>query len=164
MHFQVGDLAEAIGAELIGDPTSVVTHIASVENAGPQSITFITGRKYLPLLERSDPTAVVVPTDLRDQVPNIRLLSENPYLSYAKLTRLWAEELAPAGAVHSSAVIADSAQIDRSASIGAGAVIGESAVIKANANIAAGAVIGRASHVGEHTVCLLYTSPSPRDS
>ncbi len=149
----MGDLAAAIGAELIGDPAAVVSRIASVEHAGPQSITFITGKKYLPLLAQSEPAAVVLPLDLRDQVSTIQLLSENPYLAYARLTQLWADALMPAsdGVVHPSATIAENAQVDRSASIGPGVVVQESAVVGARATIGAGAVIGHASIVGEKT-------------
>ena len=150
----MGELAQAVDAELIGDASAVVSHIASVENAEPGSITFITGRKFLPLLKQATPTAVIVPVELGTAVDTTRLLSKNPYLAYAKLTRLWAGAMLPesSGFVHPSASVDSSARIGTGATIDAGAVIQANAAISANARIGAGAVVGVGCEIGECTV------------
>ncbi len=153
VSFSVGELARAVDAELVGDSSAVVTHIAPVENAGPASITFITGRKYLPALERAAPTAVIVPVELAEQVPITRLLSHNPYLAYARLSRLWADRLLPEpnGFIHPAAVVDPTASVASTVTIDAGAVVQANAVIGAKSRIGAGAVIGSESEIGENT-------------
>ena len=163
VSFSLGEIAQAVDAELIGDASAVVNHIASVDNAGPDSITFITGRKFLTALKQATPTAVIVPVELAAAVDTSRLLSKDPYLAYAKLTRLWADAMLPdsCASIHPSASIDNTARIGTGATIEAGAVIQGNVVISANVRIGAGAVVGVGCEIGEGTdvhpnVTLMY--------
>jgi UDP-3-O-[3-hydroxymyristoyl] glucosamine N-acyltransferase len=151
--FSVGELAEKIGAAVIGDPATEVNHIAPVESAGPCSITFITGRKYLNALGQADPGAVVLSAALQDETDLVRLVCDDPYLSYAKLTQIWAERLSHTSerGVHRTAVVSPKAQLADDVCVGANTVIEPSAVIEDGATIGPGSFIGAGSRVGGHT-------------
>ncbi len=41
----LGELAERIGAELVGNAEVVVTGVAGIETAGPQDVTFVANPK-----------------------------------------------------------------------------------------------------------------------
>ncbi len=148
-----GQIADALGVRLIGDPMVPVSHIASVDNAGPQSITFVTGSRYLDALQQCQASAVIVPESLADRTSIVRLVSNDPYLCYARLTRFWVENSFPVsgGSVHSSATVHESAKLSSSAVIGANVTIESNAVIEDGVQIGAGSFIGSGVHIGAKT-------------
>lgn len=152
--FSVGQIANALQVKLIGDPDKQVSRIAAVENAGPESITFITGAGYLEALNRSRAVAVIVPETLAGETRLARLVSDNPYLCYARLTRFWVEHNEPktVGVIHPSAVINPSATLGVGVSIGANVTIDREVVIEENTQIGAGSFIGAGSSVGGHSI------------
>lgn len=152
--YSVGQIATALEVLLIGDPEIPVSHIASVENAGPSSITFITGAGYLDALKRSKATAVIIPEQLSDETSIVRLVSDNPYLSYAKLTRFWVEQSveATSGSVHESSVIHRSVQLASTAVVGANVTIDADAIIEDGVRIGAGCYVGSGATIGAGTV------------
>ena len=70
----------------------------------------------------------------------------DPYLAYARASHLFDPKPKAAAGVHPSAVIADDAQVDPAASIGA------FAVIESGARIAAGVTVGAQCFVGARCV------------
>ena len=81
--------------------------------------------------------------------PSAALVSDNPYLSYAKATRLFKKANRVAEGVHPSAVMAASAHIAKGVCIGANAVIGERVCIGAGTSIGPGCVIADDVSIGE---------------
>ncbi len=152
--FSVGQVAKALDVALIGDPETRVSRIAAVESAGPESITFITGPGYLEALNRSQAAAVIVPDSLSGETSIARLISSNPYLCYAQLTRFWVDhtETKSAAHVHASAAIDPSAILESGVSVGASVTIEAGASVKANAKIGAGSFVGAGVCVGSNTV------------
>lgn len=151
--FSVGEIANALQVKLIGDPHMQVSRIAAVENADSESITFITGAGYLEALNQSAAAAVIVPEALSDKVTQVRLVSDNPYLCYAKLTRFWVEhtESDSTGSIHPSAVVASSATLEAGVSVAANVTIEEGVIVRQKSRIGAGSFIGAGSCVGSHS-------------
>ncbi len=152
--FLLGDLADKLKVSLIGDPSTAVSHIASVETAGPSSITFVTGRKFLDALKQASPAAVILRHEFSDETTLPRLLTDDPYRCYAQLTRLWAERLAPAtaGLIHESAVVSGDAVVAPGVAIAANAVVEAGVVIDQGASIGAGCYIGADTRVGARSL------------
>lgn len=142
--FTVGELSKRLGTTLIGNPDIEVNHIAPVESAGPASITFVTGSKFLGALQLSNPTAVILNTNLREETGIVRLLSDDPYRSYAKLSRIWADRLQveARGSVHETAAIEADVELSPGVTIGANAVVGCGAALADDVTIGAGSYIG----------------------
>lgn len=153
MSFSVGELSEALGTTLVGEPEITVNHIAPVERAGPFSITFVTGRKFLAALKQANPSAVIIPPEYCDVTNTVRLLTDDPYRCYAKLTRLWAERLRGivSGSIHETAVVDADTFIHPTAVISAQSVIGSDAVIGEGAVIGAGCYVGPSVRIGDAT-------------
>lgn len=155
MSFSVAQIAEALDVKLIGDPQVLVSHVAAIESAGPQSISFVTGAGYLEALRRSQAAAVIVPESLVDETSAVRLVSADPYLSYARLTRFWVENSTASseGVIHPSAVVHDSVSIGRRVSVAANVTIDSQSVIADGVQIGAGSYIGPGCRIGpESTV------------
>ncbi len=149
-----GPIADAIGAEIVGDPNTVITSIASIDHAANGAITFITGPKYLAALRSSSASAVIISRQFIDETECTRLIMDNPYLGYARLTRVWAEHnrgVQPA-TVHNSASIDDAAIIAEGVSIDAHAVIEAGVILGRSAKVGAGVFIGKGCTIGANTV------------
>ena len=148
------EIATSIGAELLGDGDTAITSIASIDNASAGSITFITGRKYLEALRVTRASAVILQKEFASATTATRLVMDNPYLGYAKLTRLWVSHNSDqaTATVHESASVSEDAVLASGVSVGANAVIEPGAVIGDGAVIGAGSYIGRGVNIGAATV------------
>jgi UDP-3-O-[3-hydroxymyristoyl] glucosamine N-acyltransferase len=145
----IGYLADAIGASLIGDPTLQVHGVATLEQARPGALSFLSHKKYRRYLTNTQATAVVLAAADAPACPTAALVHADPYLAYARAMRiLYPSDKGQAG-VHPSAVVDPSAQIHSTA------WIGPLTVIEAHVRIDAGVVIGPACVV--ETDCQIGT-------
>ncbi|MEJ2691668.1 MAG: UDP-3-O-(3-hydroxymyristoyl)glucosamine N-acyltransferase [Candidatus Thiodiazotropha sp.] len=143
------ELAEAVGAKLRGDPEIRITGVGTLERAGPGELSFLSNPVYRPYLKSTRASAVVVaPTDA-GHCPVAALISDNPYLVYARAASLLFPPPAFEPGVHQSAVVAASAQIDAGVHIGACAVIGEGVSIGPDVYIGPGCVIEAGCRIGQ---------------
>ena len=90
--FTLKELAKVTESILIGDPSIVVDNISSIANANNTSVTFLSNLKYSSLLANSKACAVVVHKNFEDDNKFNYLKSDDPYLTYAKLTKLFKDE------------------------------------------------------------------------
>src|SRR5438876_489031 len=58
-EFTLGQLAEALGATLEGDPARVVRGVAPLESAGPDDVSFLTDARYRAAAQASRPGAFI---------------------------------------------------------------------------------------------------------
>ncbi|TCD23959.1 UDP-3-O-(3-hydroxymyristoyl)glucosamine N-acyltransferase [Pseudomonas sp. IC_126] len=146
--YTLGELAEQLGATLRGDAAQPVSGLATLQDAGPQQLSFLANAQYRKFLENSRAGAVLLtPKDAEDYSGNA-LLIDNPYLAYARVSHLFETRPKAASGIHPSAIIDPSAQVDPSASIGAQVVIEADAWIGADVVIGAHSFIGARSCVG----------------
>ena len=60
MPITLAELALRVGATLDGDGAVAVSHVATLESAGPGAIVFLANRKYRELLAATRASAVIV--------------------------------------------------------------------------------------------------------
>ncbi len=149
---RLGAIVEELGGELCGDADRAIEGLAPLESATPAQLSFLSNPKYAQQLAASRAGCVIVSPAQRD-VALARgdcIIADQPYLYYARLTRLWKKRLgAETGpAIHPSAVIDPDAVIDPTARIGAlcvverGARIGAGTWLKPRVTVGEGCVIG----------------------
>ncbi len=139
----LGELAENLDLDLVGDPGVQVTGLATLGSAGPGDVGFLSNKKYKGQLNDTRAAAVILHPDMVELCPTPTLATDNPYLAYARLSRLF--DPAPTGpaGVHPAAIVA------ADANLGEGVSIGPNAVVEAGTEIGAGTVIGANAYVGE---------------
>ena len=142
MSYRLGEVAEHIGAGLLGDPDVIVDRVAALDVAGPNAVTFLSNRRYRPYLERTRAGAVILAPEFADACPVPALVLDNPYLGYARAATL----LSPP--VVATPCIAASAVIDPGASIAPDASVGHHCVVEAGASVGAGTSLGAGSYLG----------------
>ncbi|OGS91699.1 MAG: UDP-3-O-(3-hydroxymyristoyl)glucosamine N-acyltransferase [Gallionellales bacterium GWA2_60_18] len=142
------DIASRLGGRVVGDGAVRVTGIATLEKAQPHHISFLTNSKYRTQLATTKAAAVILGETDADATDMPRIISDNPYAYFAKVSSLLnpLPEIAPG--VHPAAVVAASASIDATASIAATAVIGEHAVVGAHSVVGEGCCIGANTVIG----------------
>ncbi len=144
----LGAIASELGAECTGDASRVVTGIQTLQQAGPSQVSFLANSVYRRYLKETRAAAVIVSAEFAAESPVPALVVENPYLAYAKLSQHFSiSPSAPVG-IHPSAIVASTARIPESASVGPNCVIAEGVVIGARAVLHAGVVVGEGSVIG----------------
>ncbi len=159
-RYTLGQLAKALGAVLEGDAQRVITGVASLDRAGPDQISFVTNRRYLPLAKSSRAGALLVPADVQD-LSGPLLRTPSPQTALIALLKLFhpAPPLSPG--VHPSALVALESQVHPDASVGAFAVIQPRAVVGARARIFPLVYVGEGAEIGEDST--LYPHVVVRD-
>jgi UDP-3-O-[3-hydroxymyristoyl] glucosamine N-acyltransferase len=144
----LGQLVDALGGELHGDRQTLIHGIGPLDTEQSGVIAFLSNPKYRSQLASTQATCVIVSPAAQDEAVArcAAIVTDDPYLYFARLTQWWARQVRPrpATGVHPSAVV------DASAAIGEGASIGPLAVVEAGAVIGEGAVIGPQCTVGSH--------------
>ena len=146
---RLADIAAQLGGELIGDPETRVSQVATLKSAGPQDIGFFAQGKYRDDLLATGAGAVIVGVDERDATPRPRIVCDDPYFYFAQVSLLLNPAPAIEPGVHPTAVIDASARIDASASIGAGCVIEADVRIGPDVSLGAGCIVGQRCIIAE---------------
>jgi UDP-3-O-[3-hydroxymyristoyl] glucosamine N-acyltransferase len=163
MKCSLQQIADAVGARLLGDPQVTVSGVASILSASPDDLVFVEDEKHLPAAFQSQAGAVIAGT-FAASVNSTRpiLVSDHPKLAFARAARLLNGNSpganAPQGTVHGTAVIHSSAKVEPSVRVEAYAVIGEHAQIGEGTTIGEGCAIGTGVVLGSH--CQIYPNVS----
>jgi UDP-3-O-[3-hydroxymyristoyl] glucosamine N-acyltransferase len=150
--YTLSELAARVGGRVQGDGSVVLSGVAPIEAAGPGELSFLANPKYLPWLQKTRASAVIV-SPRHAEAPVNLLIVDNPYLAWARLLALFAE-----WPKNSFQGVSEQAVIDPSAEIAEGAMVYPLAYIGAGARIGRGAqvfphvFVGEGCQIGEETV------------
>lgn len=151
----LGAIAKALGGELLGDPSLLISRLAPLASAQMDELSFVAQARYESQVQTTAAGALIVPPALRT-VAKVRgscIVVDDPYLYFARLTQWWRSEHEPSepARIDASASIHPSATIGDDVSIAAYAVVGPEAIVDSGARIGPHVVLGRASRVGQHS-------------
>ncbi len=150
-------IAEGVGARLIGDGSVAMSGVASMQSAGPDDLVFVEDEKHLAAALESRAGALIA-KEFAAAVPCGRpvLISEHPKLAFARAARILRDGSQGNwhGGVHASAVVHPTAVLGPGVCVQERAVIGERAQIGAGCCVGAGCVIGAEVVVGSS--CEVY--------
>ncbi len=144
----LAEVARTLGARLIGgDGQRPVTGVNTLQDAGPNEISFLTNVKLKDQLPQTRAAAVLVDRELSDcSVGQLIVDHVNKALIIAM--RLFAPTLKPLSGRDPTAVIDSTASVDPTAAVGPYAVIGPDAAIGPHTIVGPGCVIGQGTVVG----------------
>ncbi len=100
--------------------------VAPLQSAGPEEVSFLDNKRYLPALTGTRAGAVIIHPDLAAKVPEgcVAIVTSEPYEGWARVAALFHPLPPVAPGIHPSAVVDPTAAIEPSAEIGPLAVIG----------------------------------------
>lgn len=157
-------MSAKVSGTLVGDVSVVISGIEQIEIAGSNQLTFIGGKKYIPLWENSKASAALVNEEL-DIMPGpgralIRV--RNADLAMAEVLALFklptpsaAPGIHPRAIVDATAVIGDGASIGAGCFVGPNVQIGAGTILYPNVTVLDGTVIG--------AQCILWSGVVIRD-
>jgi UDP-3-O-[3-hydroxymyristoyl] glucosamine N-acyltransferase len=145
MQLTVTELAEQIGAELVGDGSGQIGAVGSVEAGSEQTVTFITDSKHIPALKKSRAGAVIVDRRIED-LAKPQLIVENVGAALIEALNIFAPKLkaVPEG-------IDRTVKVGQDVSIAKGVAIGPCVVIDDGVKIGENSVIGGGCKIGENS-------------
>lgn len=154
----LSDLSTRFSLELRGDEDLLLDGVGTLSASGPSQVTFLANPAYRKELPATRAGVVILKEEDAANCPTNCLVAKDPYLAYARVAALF--DYRPAGepGVHTSAVVAESAQLGKNISIGANVVIGEDCLIGDGCTIGPGSVLEPACVLGEG--CRLYANVS----
>jgi len=150
VFYSLSEIVAQLGGRVLGDAGVRISQIATLEKAQPDQISFLTNSKYRGQLASTRAGAVILGEADADATGLPRIISDNPYAYFARVSALLNPLPEAKPGIHPTAVIRAGAKIDATASIAATAVIGEGARIGAFSVIGAGCCIGANVVVGSH--------------
>jgi len=147
MPFTAAEIARHVDGKVLGDGSVNLTGFAATDNCQPGDLTFAENETYFARADASPASAVLVGDGFMS-AKKVLIRVANARLAFAKVLPLFFPPSKVAPGVHSSAVVADSAQIDSSAHIGPHCVIGERVRIGPETVLAGGNHIGADCQLG----------------
>ncbi|HYF37455.1 MAG TPA: UDP-3-O-(3-hydroxymyristoyl)glucosamine N-acyltransferase [Prosthecobacter sp.] len=152
MHIALSELAELLGGRLLsGDPSMMINGFASLKEARPGDLSFFNDARYRDRLAATHASAVLVPSDWKEDGGEAALLAvEDPSRSFELVVDTYGFHAAGfEPGIHPKAVIHESVELDPAkVSIAANAVIEKGAQIGEGAEIGAGCFVGRGVVIG----------------
>ena len=148
----LGELAGLLELEPgAADPATPIRGIAPLDRAGPDELSFISDKRYLDTLRGTRAACVLLREEWAVDCPVPSLSAADPYLAYARASRLFETRPTPAAGIHPGAQVHASAVLGEDVSIAAGAVVDAEAVLGDRVVVASGAVIGAGATLGAGT-------------
>lgn len=156
MSVTLGELATRFGCRLIGNPDTVVARLASLQNAGPDALSFLSNPALREQLRATNAAAVIVRADEADALSTAAIICDDPYVTYARMASVVSPPPEFPAGVHGSAAIADGVYVAASAHVGPHVVIEEGARIGDHCVIGAGTFVGPNCVIGD--ACRLHAN------
>jgi UDP-3-O-[3-hydroxymyristoyl] glucosamine N-acyltransferase len=143
--FSLQYLSELTGAQLSdkADPHFMVHHIAPLDEANVQDITYLHSSKKTPAFEITKAGACIIPPEVAHRAPSGMhlLISSDPERTYALIAQAFYPRNPLQSYQHPSAVVDSSAKIAENVYISAGVVIGADVVIGSGTFLAPNCVL-----------------------
>ncbi len=141
-----------------GDANYYIAGVATIKQAKPSDITFLTNATYKKFLAETQAGAVILKPAEAAHCKTNAIITANPHYVYARI----AEHFNPAPSIvpgiHPTACVSPKAHIDPTAAIGpycvieAGAQIGADSVLDAHVTVHHGVRIGKRTHIASGVV------------
>jgi UDP-3-O-[3-hydroxymyristoyl] glucosamine N-acyltransferase len=146
--WRLRELADRVGARLVGETDCQIDSVASLQHASPGSISFLASCRYKQFLKSTKASAVIVTEDDLADCPAPALISDNPYLTFARIADLMHPQPPATPGVHPTSIVAPDCSIAETASIGAQSIIAAGSRIEADVIVGPGCIIGSGCVVG----------------
>jgi UDP-3-O-[3-hydroxymyristoyl] glucosamine N-acyltransferase len=121
----LGDIASRLGGRVAGNPQTLIRQVGTLERAGADEITFFANPRYKGQLAQTRAAAVIVAPQSEALTERPRLVADNPYALFARVSQLFNPVVSQATGVHPSAVVAPGVRLGARVSIGPQCVVGE---------------------------------------
>jgi UDP-3-O-[3-hydroxymyristoyl] glucosamine N-acyltransferase len=149
MEYTLAELAKRCGGQVRGNAHTLISKAATIQHAGPGSITFLSNTHYRRYLNETHAGAVILSQADAEACPVPSLVSDNPYLLYARVANLLAPKQPSLAGIDPAARVHSKARVSAQAWIAPGAVLEEGVMIADGVSIGPNCVIQAGTRVEE---------------
>ncbi|MDP1605632.1 MAG: UDP-3-O-(3-hydroxymyristoyl)glucosamine N-acyltransferase [Rhodocyclaceae bacterium] len=146
MTRRLEEIVARFGGNLRGDGSLAINGLATLETATAGKLSFLANPKYRGQLATTRAAAVILSAEMAEHCPTAAIITPQPYLYFAYVSKFLAEGPLPPAGIHPSAVVESaipaSVSVGPQVWIGQDVCLGENTVIGAQCRISAGAWIG----------------------
>jgi UDP-3-O-[3-hydroxymyristoyl] glucosamine N-acyltransferase len=159
MKRSLRQIAEFIGARIVGDPEGEVSGVSSVNSATSKDLVFIEDVSNLQKAMSSRAAAIIVKSDTTKVTSGTEyskplLISSQPKLAFARAAKFISATSEVQTGIHLSAIVDPSANLQKNVTIEECVVIKESVEIGEGTRVGAGSVLAAGVVIGKD--CLLH--------
>ena len=147
----VREIAELVGAEIVGDASIVVDSFASLDTAKPGCIAYLNEKAYARFLAETSASAVILAREYAARCPVTALIVDDPYVAYAHVAQQLHPPVPVVAGIHPSAAVSTGADISATAQVDALAVIEAGAKVGDECYIGPGCILRQGSRIGKRT-------------
>ena len=157
IKISLAQLAEKLDLELKlaenSDPSKIfIESCAPLNLANSSQLSFLSNPKYEKHLSSSKAGVLIISPQLANNCQVNALISEDPYLSFAKAAYLFSNVSPIASGLANSSTIDASAELDKTSHIGPNATISARAKIGKGVRIGANVFVGEGVVIGDNTI------------
>ncbi len=145
-RYTAEELATTLKARLVGDPQRSVKGIATLGRAGASDLTFLANSRYKNQAAATKAGLILVSDADAGACQADKLIVDDPYLAYARVSHFFDHAPAFPVGIHPSAVI------DPTVVLGDEVAIGANVVVDAHAQIGSRVSIGPNTTIGAHCI------------
>ena len=144
-------IAEKLNAKLIGDGSHDIKRVANLKTAQNDELSFLNDPKYRKVLSTTKAGCVIVRPDDAEHAQGNVLVMADPYVGFAKVSKLLDTTPEIACGIHPTAVVEDGAVLGKNVSLAENVVVQKGAVIGDNVQLGAGVTVGFNAKISSDT-------------
>jgi UDP-3-O-[3-hydroxymyristoyl] glucosamine N-acyltransferase len=164
----VSNIAEWIGARIVGDPGSIATGINEIHRVEPGDLVFVDHPKYYDKCVSSAATHIIIDTEVAVPEGKTLLVVDRPFDAYLEIVRRYRPFVPPISALSPTAVVGEGTHLAPGVFVGEHARIGRDCIIHPNVTIGDRCLIGDRVVVQSGTVIgsepFYYNTRKDRDA
>jgi UDP-3-O-[3-hydroxymyristoyl] glucosamine N-acyltransferase len=149
----LGELAERIGGSVVGDASRKIRDVATLGDAGPEEISFLTNPRYRSLAEQTRAGAVMVKPGTALPGRDLLVIAE-PYLALVEVLEIFHPPARRRPGVHADARVDPSVVVGKDVEIGPFAVVEAGTRLGDRVSVRSGSVVGERCTIGDDTVLM----------
>jgi UDP-3-O-[3-hydroxymyristoyl] glucosamine N-acyltransferase len=161
MPFSAAQIAQHLGGQVLGEPSTVLTGFAPADRAQPGDLTFAENENYFVRAEQSAASAVIVDGPFTSTRKVLIRVAE-ARVAFAKVLPLFFPDPTFAPGIHPTAVVPPSARVDPTAYIGPFCVLGEEVRIGARVVLQGADFLGAGCQLAEEVNLFPQVTLYPR--
>lgn len=151
MKYKLSEIVAKFGGELVGEDVEV-SGISPTDIAKSGDLTFLSADKYKKDLDKCVASAIIIDPKSADLAPLPKIVIDNPYLYFAKVSRMFNPAKVLAKGIKSTVIKGNNVSIAEDAAISDYVVIGDNVTIGNNCQIYPHVTIGDNVVIGEGTI------------
>ena len=148
----IQQIVDHLGGTISGDAETQINRIGSLAQAQAGAIGFFSDTKYTAQLSNTNASAIIIKSEHAALTYLPKIITDNPYTYFAKVSALLNPSDIALNGVHASAVIDATTFIPANCSVGAHVAIAANVTLGNNVTINAGCVIEHNSSIGDNTI------------